>query len=194
MVGEPKLTVVVPTVGRETLRRTLASIKGQRLIDGDEVIVVQDGVNKAGGLLWLNAVWFGANLPGRTALLHERSNDWGATPRTLGMCVARGDYVLFMDDDDVYLPGAFDAVRRACVGQRFPLLFRMRRTGTYTIWRDQAVYCGNVSTQMIVVPNDRANFGVWGKDYCGDFEFIKSTVDNFGGVVWRPEEICVWRP
>lgn len=167
--GPPRLSVIVPTTGRATLARTLDSIRAQ-LEPGDEVITIAD-----------------------------RTGDWGATPRTEGMRKATGDYLMFMDDDDLYLPGAFAAVRAAlAAAPGRPHLFGMRRGAPFhdVLPLREDVAIGNVSTQMIVAPNDPARLGTWGTRYEGDYDFISSTLALYppDAVVWRPEVIAVWRP
>src|SRR5262249_17507981 len=39
--------------------------------------------------------------------------DWGSTGRNVGMDAAKGDWLLFPDDDDVYVPNAFQTIRAA---------------------------------------------------------------------------------
>lgn len=164
-----RLSVIVPTTGRPALARALESITSQ-LLPGDEVIVRAD-----------------------------RSGDWGATPRTEGMRQATGDYLLWMDDDDIYTPGALAAIRAALKeNPGRPHLFRMRRAGGINdaLPRVRAVRVGEVSTQMFCAPNDPAKLGAWGKRYEGDFDFISSTLAHYppDAMVWRQEVIAVWRP
>jgi hypothetical protein len=75
-------SVIVGTRGRATLMRTLESITTQ-LAPGDELFVLRDD-----------------------------SGDAGDTPRNETMHRAAGSHLLFMDDDDVYLPGAFATMPR----------------------------------------------------------------------------------
>jgi len=164
-----RLSVVVPTKGRPTLGRALASVTSQLLKDEDLIVEF------------------------------DKSEDWGATPRSKGMTSARGTHILFMDDDDIYLPGALAHVRaRLAKFPARPHLFRMKRMGDVndTLWKDPVVKLGNVSTQMFVVPNVPDKFGVWGKGRCGDYDFIASTLALYPpeSVVFAPEVISVWRP
>lgn len=164
-----RLSVIVPTTGRASLGRTLDSITSQ-LRPGDELIVRPD-----------------------------RTGDWGATPRAEGQRQATGDYLLWMDDDDAYLPGALDRVRAALrQNPGRPHLFRMRRDGGVndTLPHVEEVREGQVSTQMFCVPNDPPRLGVWGARYAGDYDFISSTLALYppGVLVWRDEVIAVWRP
>jgi glycosyltransferase involved in cell wall biosynthesis len=163
---EPRLSIIVPTTGREALSRTLASIVPQ-LLPGDELLVERDS-----------------------------SGDWGATPRTRGMRAATGAYLLWIDDDDLLLPGALDVVRRAA-GEHAgrPLLFRLERGAPHNdvLPRERSIKEGEVSTQMLVAPNDPTRLGVWGPRYEGDYDFIVSTLAHYpDGPVWRDETLCLW--
>lgn len=112
---------------------------------------------------------------------------------------ATGDYLLFMDDDDMYLPGALNTVRHALKeSPGLPHLFRMRRDGHFhdELPRVNTIRVGEVSTQMICFPNDPQRIGTWGTRYEGDFDFIASTLSLYPAdvLVWRHEALSVWRP
>lgn len=78
---EPTFTVIVPTSGRPTLLGTLESIIGQ-LAHGDQLIV-------------------------------DRNNDddFGNAARNRAIEQARTSHIVFLDDDDEWLPGALDRMR-----------------------------------------------------------------------------------
>src|SRR5262245_34950248 len=99
-------SVIVPTCGRPSLAATLESLAGQ-LERGDEVLLIADGAQPEAERLWHRA-----GLPGRYRETAPTA-DWGASQRNLGLDLARGTYLLFMDDDDAYLPGALAVMRRA---------------------------------------------------------------------------------
>lgn len=139
---------MVPTVARPTLAGTLRSLAGQ-LLDGDEVVLVPDGERFRAAAL---AAARGLGLPLAVVRCPGPHRDWGAAARTLGMRRARGRLLLFMDDDDAYLPGALAAVREAAAGGPALHVFRMEQGGR-VIWTDAELRPGNVSTQMIAVPN-----------------------------------------
>jgi hypothetical protein len=93
------LSIIVPTVGRWTLERTLDSIRPQ-LHAEDELIVVYS---------------------------HEVTRDpslgRGGAEKVEGMRRATGTHLAFMDDDDVYLPGALDLMRAHAAD--VPVIFRL---------------------------------------------------------------------
>jgi len=182
----PSLSIIVPTIGRPTLKRTLESIAAQELLPGDEVLVVQDGPADPAVREPIEA----AGWPWRYLATGSRANDFGATPRNLGMKHARADFLAWIDDDDPYRPGAFAAIRRAIKRHPGrPLMFRMERPGwNTTVWRMMAVRYGNVSTQMFVAPNQPDRLGTWGSYRASDLAFICSTLEKWppGSLVWEP--------
>jgi hypothetical protein len=108
---------------------------------------------------------------------------------------AEGDALLFIDDDDTYVPGAFEIVHAAVIQAPDHVhMFRMRYADGQELWRTEMVECGNVSTQMIVVPNQPGQVGYWGDRYQGDFDFIESTCRRQGDPVWHRDVIALVRP
>ncbi len=191
---EPTLSVIIATIGRPSLRHTLESVRRQRLVAGDEVLLAPDGdVPRLSGLL----KEFG--LPGHVLPpCLPRANDFGDSPRNLAMPLATADWLTFMDDDDEYADGAFNAIRAAVTaGDPVPHIFRMRCAGGTVLWREPELAYANVGTPMIVVPR-RGPLGAWGSPLGGgggDYAFALYTLERHGGaVVFRPEIIAVVRP
>lgn len=194
----PTLSIVIPTLGRPTLRRTLESIRQQELIEGDEVILVQDGPERED----VRRLFEEMGLPGKYLGLDRQYKDSGATPRNAGMALARGDYLIFCDDDDFYAPNSFRVIRD--VAQQYPktpLMFRNRVDFDFgkiwqkgqIRWQGQIVQPGNVGGQMFVVPNISSKLAKWPAHRGSDYGFIFSTLQLWGGkVIWRPEIISVY--
>lgn len=162
------ITVIIPTIGRPTLTRAIASVFPQ-LEPGDEVMVLRDA-----------------------------TGDWGASARTDMMGRARGEYLAFVDDDDIMTPTALACIRRAIKEQpNRPHLFRLARNLCCDILPPARILeRGYVSTQMLVCPNVSDLLGKWGSHYAGDFDFIASTIALYppDSLVWNEEVIGVWRP
>ena len=160
-----RLSIIVASSGRPSLLRTLASISDQ-MRPGDELLVdVNDDA------------------------------PWGHKARNRMMPRAEGDTLLFLDDDDTYVAGAFDTVRAAVLAEPDRVhVFRMRYQNGAELWRIRHVECGNVSTQMVAIPNRPGQLGHWGDRYEGDFDFISSTVRLCGEPVWHEDVIALVRP
>ena len=175
----PALSVIVVTSGRPLLTRALRSIQAQPLAPQDEVLVVG-----AGDFVRAQAAAFGYRF-----IPDGPFGCWGQRERQNAMRHATGTHLVFMDDDDFYLEGAFEAIRAALTAHPArPILFRMHEMHGLVLWRRRSLECGNVSGTQFVTPNDPAKLGVWGLSHEGDFDFIVSTLAQY------PPRALVWAP
>ncbi|MDD5366930.1 MAG: glycosyltransferase family A protein [Gallionellaceae bacterium] len=185
----PTLSVIVPTCGRESLSRLLADLIPD-LGEHDEVIVVGDGLQVPAKRIVVDR-----------ADPHVRYAEtpptycFGNAQRQYGMTLARSSHLCFVDDDDHVLIGGLRILRR--LAARHPLtviLSRMIDKRGLLLWMHEEVKQGNVSSQMILVPNVPAALGVWGARYEGDYDFLASTVAYGWPVHWSPTIITDCRP
>lgn len=112
----PHLSIIVATVGRDTLQRALRSVNDQPLLPGDEVLVVGDSPE-------IERV---ANECACRYIRCPVGGNFAYAERQHAMPLATGTHLLFLDDDDRFLPGAFAAIRSSI--QKHPdrpLMFRM---------------------------------------------------------------------
>jgi glycosyltransferase involved in cell wall biosynthesis len=178
-------TVIVPTTGRPTLRHTLASISSQ-LEAGDTLIVVRND-----------------------------DGDFGNQARNRGIEVATTSHLVFLDDDDEWVPGALARMRLFADEQPGRIgIFRCRIEGVAE--GPTTPDLGGTGTQNYVVPNLPGKVGRFRPadlsdptfralrpgetaEYLsvrlGDVEFIRSTVElQQSEPVWLPEVTTVLRP
>lgn len=196
----PTLSVIIPTCdpGRP-LRRCLGSIASQPLLPGDEVLVVGDTTD--GPLPAVEALVAGFGPQFRYLDARSEAHTWGHGEINLGIAQATGDYLLFQDDDDCYVSGAFDAVRRAAAalpdGPR-PLMFRFVTRFRTLLWATPEVKQDWIGGHNLVTPNLPGRLGRWTERYQGDYDFIRETVDLWPGrdadVVWREDVLTMARP
>ena len=101
--GTPEVSVVISTVGRwDLLRTTLGGALGQREVE-HEVIVVDDGSRDETQERL-------AELPDpRLRVVRSRSSTGPAAARNRGLAEARGEWVAFLDDDDLWSPAKLRA-------------------------------------------------------------------------------------
>jgi len=178
-----KLSVLLVTSGRETLERTIESILAQNVLRDEqtETLLVgkgEDLARKASSLrLW-----------GFRYVEDGPFGCWGQRERQAAMAKATGTHLAFMDDDDAYEEGAFEAIFQALErAPDAPHMFRMHPPAPApTIWTEKVLRCGNVSGTQFVVPNVPGKLGAWGLRREGDWDFIESTLRLYekGALVW----------
>lgn len=199
MMSRPLFTVVIPTVGRPTLGRTLASIRAQPNGHLIEVTVVAD---THGGLTpEQNSIIHHARQVYRARYLEvdAGAHDTGSPQLHVGFALAEGEYILNCGDDDVYEPEAFELlaeiVRRHRTGWHWPLMFRVvmhpnsarGNRVPVTLWERPSIERFNVTGQSFVCPNVPGTIGRW----VDDVTLIRETVALWGGrCEWREEVIA----
>lgn len=94
-------STIIPTIGRVTLARAVGSVLAQELAADFEVIVVNDS-----GAPLAEAHW---QRDPRVTLI-ETDRVERSLARNAGAAVARGRFLHFLDDDDLLLPGAWNAL------------------------------------------------------------------------------------
>jgi glycosyltransferase involved in cell wall biosynthesis len=191
---EVRLTITIPTLGRPSLYKTLHSIYLGGVSSLDKVIVVGDGPQPEAVRI-VGA--FSDRLPIEYYETVERRVIGGHPQRNFSMEFSTGTHLMFIDDDDAYVPGALTVVRKEVSKHDGKvLIFRMRgmskRIGYNVLWNTIELKGGNVGTPMFVVPNEKGKLGRWKEGPCGDFFFIESTVEKFGAdnLVWIDEVIA----
>jgi glycosyltransferase involved in cell wall biosynthesis len=187
-----QLSIVIPTIGRPELRKTLESILSAGIRPVDEVYVVADGKCPEARVIC-------ADFEDRLNLKYLETRKigcFGGHQRNIGMGLARGTHVLFMDDDDRYKAGALDVVRKAVsLSPNVPHFFKAEsmtdRRRWKVIWEEKRVFLGNLSSQMFVFPIVDGLLGTWPMGHCCDYGFIMDTIPRFGEdrIVWHEEVI-----
>ncbi|NLG24113.1 MAG: glycosyltransferase family 2 protein [Clostridiales bacterium] len=103
-----RVSVVIPTYQRgDFLPRAIESVLEQDYRDAEVVVVDDngDGSPYREGTRAAVAPYLG----GRVRYIQNARNLGGALARNVGIEAAAGEYITFLDDDDVYLPGKLSA-------------------------------------------------------------------------------------
>jgi hypothetical protein len=185
----PSISAIIPTAATDVerltlLRRSVLSALPQ-LRAGDEVIVAGDTTDDPLDAARALCGRLGAEAPP------------GAAVRFL----ARGEWLTFNDDDDIYTPAAFAAIREyaGALVSPAPLLFRFRSYHGPTFWLVKGLLGqGLIGGHCLVAPNRPAMLGAWSDRYEGDWDFIKGTLEKWAAVgvhpVWCDRLIAIARP
>ena len=202
------LSICIPTPGRgRPLRRCLISIATQPLYPGDEVLVAGDTTD--GPLPDVEDLVkdFGPQfhyLP-VAGTIHQLDDgvdchSYGHDQLNAAMAAAKGDYLLAQDDDDVYVRGAFAAVRglAASLSEPRPMMFRFVTRFRTLLWATPEVRYEWIGGHNLVLPNRKDRLGQWTSRYQGDFDWVRSSLDKWPGgdadIVWDERVLSFARP
>jgi glycosyltransferase involved in cell wall biosynthesis len=157
-----------------------------QLSSDDEFIVVADGpIDEARALC--------KELPIRFMETPEHIGDYGCTPCDYAIERAKGDYVLFIGDDDLPTAEAVSIIKKGLTNRPdLPHLFATYHTNRVLL---DSLECGHVTGQQIVVPRDMSKmpkmadveFMYW---RVSDWVFINKVVQAWRGIVYHPDIIC----
>ena len=161
MSDTPRFSIIVPTYNREnSVQYTLASCFAHTF-DDFELIVIDDGSSDA-TLSKLKAV----DDPRLVVLSQENAGP--AAARNHGMRVARGEYLAFLDSDDVWYPEYLQTIQKALVKEPEQIVYGRiiidRGVNRYWVKPDRAlgedepiydflyVHGGFIQTSTMVIP------------------------------------------
>jgi hypothetical protein len=180
------VSVIIPTCGRPNLEYTVASVLRElRPNEGDQLIVV--GPRKPeiikpcydirDDLIWIkhdNGGYDPTNMKSRN---NGPGYPSGGEERDIGRAAATGSHIMVIDDDDIFIEGAFMGVRLAIETDPLAIhIFRVRygctkqwrsphaknlRAGwnrgidehEWVLWGDPLLILGNVGAMMCLFPN-----------------------------------------
>lgn len=126
---------------------------------------------------------------------------WGHDQINHAMAVAKGEWLCFNDDDDIFCAGAMQAIRDSAgtLTTQAPMLFRFKSYHGPCFWLTPGLIGqGLIGGHCIVTPNIPSLLGEWGPHYEGDWSFIESTLRKWSSVgvgpVWVNRLIAIARP
>lgn len=188
------LTLIIPTLGRPTLARTVFSFNGQ-LQDGDEVIFVADPRGDVEYVKWMRTTASNRLGVDWRHVVHDGPGGWGLPQRNRGLEAATRPYAWFLADDDIATPGALDTIRAAL--EPPPLrpwfIFRAGRANAEPwVWQDAQIRRGNLDADCIVCPTIITSR--WGLDYSGDYDFAVALREELGEPAWGAAVVAVTKP
>ncbi|MEG5232749.1 glycosyltransferase [Microcoleus sp. AT9b-C3] len=155
IIPQPLVSVIIPTKDRpEMLAHAVQSVLAQTFPDV-EIIVVNDGGTDVQEVL--DRINSKSNI---TYLKHDRNQE-RSTARNTGIRVARGKYIAYLDDDDMYYPNHVQTLVEFLENSEYKVAY------TDAVMAEQQKQNGQYVTINRSVP------------YSFDFDYDKILVGNF---------------
>lgn len=194
---DPTFSVVLPTIGRPGLEATLNSLVASGFTAGDQLVLLPDGDDQRGvtrrALRCLRQEEW-ADVLVAISCMEGSGGDYGQPGRNRGMAAASGDFVVFTQDDQVFLSGALQRLRTELAAPdatRQVHFVQVVPTVGYVVPRAPALLgVGQIDADCLVLPTARRDLWAhWGVGYNGDHTMIAKTYNNFrgrgGGAQWH---------
>lgn len=103
-----KISTIIPTYkGADVIGRAVNSVLEQQCEYDFEVIVVDDNSPESEARLLTEEAMHAFSADERVVYVKHECNKNGAAARNTGFNHSSGEYICFLDDDDVFLPGKF---------------------------------------------------------------------------------------
>lgn len=174
-------SIIIPTAGgdRSDLPWVIHSLMTQKLVPGDEILIVGDGPQQATQDL------IDAMGPPFRYIQGPHTGDWGHSQINHAIPIAKGNFILVQDDDDGYLPRALETVRET-VSKNGPVphIFRFYTNNRLLRWLredENKVASGLLGGHNIVCPNipGRRGEGAWSPEYRGDYPWVEAVLNAY---------------
>lgn len=196
------ISVVMPTTGRPTLAAAISSVVDQ-LEDDDRLIVVCDTIN--GNPVCARAIvsdFQPANIDYLECGVPGSRFGNGQRDRGLAFAAGRSSHVAFLDDDDVWVHGAYDiVVGTVSADPQAAHIFRAEWGPGHhwhgRLWAEPVFRVGNVGTPMLILPNRPYRASWMDSNDAGivsDFGWMSAAVGECDGVRWWEDLVAVVRP
>lgn len=172
------VSVFITTLGRPTLTDMLNSLVDE-LHDVDYLYIGIDGrehFDKVNNILQPFYSRFKCTII--PLYLQYNLGSWGHKLINQFKDTLKGDYIMFADDDDIYIKGSFEKIRRVMniINKDRVALFKFYNNYATkdVVWKDPVLRVGNVGKVSGLIPNVPDKLGELGYHYEGDFEFYKN--------------------
>jgi hypothetical protein len=186
-VADPTFHILIATAGRQELKNMLDSLKPE-LTERDAITIVFDG-NDSKGKSTLNDEWLKDHKASIKIIEQDpRLGFWGHGIRNeyQTKLLPKTTFVMHADDDDTYIPGSFDKLRKTCNDPDILYLTQLTADDGKVIFphKDSGITLGGIGTPNGVIPFDKAGNAIWDHKHGGDYYYYNMLKDHVKDIVY----------
>lgn len=167
--------VLIATCARVSLKNMLNSLKNE-LNENDAITIIFDGQNNFSNSIFSNSNYYNELLKDFkckiTTIIQETNlGFWGHPIRNKyqGSLEVKTTFIVNADDDDTYIPGSFDMLRKACIDPNTLYIGKMRAGGRLIPSQNDKICFEDIGTPCGIIPFDIASKSIWEPKRGGDF-------------------------
>jgi hypothetical protein len=177
----PTFHILIATGGRPSLKRMLDSLKGE-LYENDAITIVFDGEHALAKSTY-NESWTKEHRC-KIHIVEQIPNlgFWGHGIRNKyqGILETKTTFILNADDDDIYIPGSFDKLRRFCsdVDTLYIARFEIKTKNMLIPSQMHHIIQNDIGTPCGIIPFSIADKSIWELRYGGDFVYYNNLSEH----------------
>lgn len=177
-MATPTFHVVIATNGRPTLINMLNSLKDE-LSSNDALTIIFDGADRKGKAGFTDS-WLEGH-KSKVNVIEQQLNTglWGhpILNKYQGILEPKKTFIMFADDDDTYVPGTFNILRKKCTNPDTLYIGKMNYTGDLKKIipsQSDVIKAGDIGKPCGIIPMGAVDKATWGYNYEGDFDYYNS--------------------
>lgn len=186
-MSNPTFHILIATAGRPSLKKMLNSLK-EELTQHDAITIVFDGEG-AKEKSTISDEWLIGHLS-KITIIEQMPNlgYWGHAIRNKYQDILepKKTFILNADDDDIYIRGSFDVLRKQCVDPGVLYIAKMVNSYTLHVCPSQAerIKERDIGTPCGIIPSGIAGKAIWHNRYGGDFEYYNKLQTFAKGIIF----------
>jgi GR25 family glycosyltransferase involved in LPS biosynthesis/tetratricopeptide (TPR) repeat protein len=181
--------ILIACGGRKTLKSLLDSVIGQ-LNKFDAITIVFDGenarVNSGYSNSWITGCESSIFTIDQTPNLGANIGSEPVRNKYQSQLEKITSFVVHADDDDIYLPGAFDKLREQCTDTDTLYIAKFDNADNLNniVPRCNKIEYCNIGTPCGIIPYTYRDLATWGNHRGGDYAYYNSLQHKVKNVVW----------
>ena len=184
----PTFHILIATAGRPTLKNQLDSLKSE-LRENDAITIVFDGSGakeKSG----YDESWFSGHMSQHTVIVQDPNLGAAGHPvrtKYQTLLTPETTYIMHADDDDEYIKGSFEKLRRICTDPEVLYITKMNNSdipGLVIPRQNKEIMQDDIGTPNGVIPFHSAGKAEWALRYGGDFNYYNDLQNEVKDVVF----------
>ena len=173
----PTFHILIATAGRPCLRIMLDSLKDE-LLENDAITIVFDGENAFSNSTF-NDDWISGH-KSKINIIKQIPNlgFYGHAIRNKyqGILNPKTTFIMNADDDDYYVTGTFDKLRRMCLHSDtlYIAKFYKKHNNSVIPYKLGKIIKDDIGTPCGIIPFNMANKSTWELKHGGDFDYYNN--------------------
>ena len=193
VINLPTFHILIATAGRPSLKKLLDSLKGE-LTENDAITIVFDGIGKKEKSGY-DESWFSEHICKYNIVIQDPNLGMAGHPirtKYQSMLNPETTYIMHADDDDQYIRGSFEKLRKLCIDPEILYIAKMKYADDDKLIiprQNKEISHADIGTPNGIIPYNTAGKAEWGMRYGVDYDYYNNLQKNVKKVVFLEEII-----